>query len=116
MEVDDHKWNSKKSKNYTAPQLRERAVHLMLNENKSPKEVHNLLGLSVPSIMEYVDRARRNGHVYTDEELKKKRLKNKYKRSRKRETITPICGAIIKTLFEINKQLTIERCKEILWT
>ena len=114
MNESELKWNYTKSRNYTAPQLREKAVDLILNDNKTSQQVHELLGISIPSINEYVRRVQANGHVYTDEEMKKKKLGKKYKRPRKRDKITPFCGAIIKTLFDVNNQLTLDNCKTIL--
>ena len=99
-----------KASNYTAPQLRSRAVYLSLEENKSIDEIHEMLGISTKSIRLYIKRKLLFGHIYSDEELKKMNNK-KYKRNKSRHVIVPLCGILIKTFVALKGTITLDELR-----
>ena len=86
-----------KSKNYTHPQLREQAVHLIVNEHKSVDDTAEWLGISKRSISTYKKRKELTGTVLSVEEIKKKR-DPKYKRPHRRHKIDTVCSILIRSL------------------
>lgn len=100
-----------KSKNYTDPQLRRRAVYLIRNQQKSVKETSEWLGICQRSIRDYIKTHRRTGDVLTDEEIKKKR-DPKYKRPHRRHKIDTVCSILIRSLVCEYPQITLEDLKD----
>eukprot|EP01083_Nonionella_stella_P310426 1102817_1 len=100
-----------KSKNYTAPQMRLRAVYLHIVKQKTLPQIQEALGICVNSIKTYLRRWTATGSIYSDEEVKKHN-NTKYKRPERRDKITPMCGALIQTLIGLNPCVTLDALSE----
>ena len=69
-----------------------------------------MLGISKPSIRLYIKRKLINGHIYSDEELRRMNEKG-YKRKKTRHVIVPLCGILIKTFISLKKTITLDEIR-----
>eukprot|EP01084_Bolivina_argentea_P280806 480275_1 len=109
-----HEYEYSKASNWNSPQMRERAVHMILDRGKTIKETQEWFGMCPKSLKTYCTRRLETGHIYSTQEVTKK-LNKRHKRPTTRHKITPFCETLIHTIIDLTPQITLEKIKEELF-